>query len=138
MVGNERIIKFTTIEWLANWEFDRPIVILEPYIRYGFHNGEDLVEDLALTIAMDKEHNETTEDEDISREFAWRGWSIELLKGVVHLSSIIEKDEIKIVAKTALPYNGEKSVIFKVSGYLYEFYDGENGEIEFREIVNAV
>ncbi len=69
------------LEWHEeHWEFDRPIVILSPVIRYS-PNGESaeyMAEDLGIDACLDGE----IKDHDYTKEFEWRGWNIKYLNKV--------------------------------------------------------
>lgn len=62
----------------SHWEFDHPTVLLSPILRYSSNGDsiERMVEDLAIDGCVDGE----LESHDVSREFEWRGWSLNNLK----------------------------------------------------------
>lgn len=77
----ETPIRFLAMRWHEDWEFDYPTILLEPAIRYTEHytGPEGLIEDVAIDMSIDEEY---PKDEDVSREFEWRGWSIKNLRRV--------------------------------------------------------
>jgi len=81
VVNNNDVIEFVAISWDDGWEFDHPTVVLKPVIQYS-PNGdpcESLIEDMAINLSC----GDDLENEDISDEFEWRGWSLSRLKKVV-------------------------------------------------------
>lgn len=77
--GTELIVK--GLRWHeAGWEFDCPVMLLSPVIRYS-PNGEsieEMVESLLLGATID----EKLETHDYSKEFDYRGWRLAYLNKV--------------------------------------------------------
>lgn len=77
--GTELIIR--GLRWYEeSWEFDCPVLLLSPVIRYS-PNGESIeamVEDLGLDASID----EKLENHDCSKEFEWREWNFNYLNRV--------------------------------------------------------
>jgi hypothetical protein len=68
------------LEWREDWEFDHPVVLLEPVKRYSPNgdSAEQMVENLCIDGAVDGE----IRDHDNDAEFRWRGWSWKRLAAV--------------------------------------------------------
>lgn len=109
MVAQKRIeminkpIRFLACSWCMDWEFDRPCLVLEPFIRYGFRSPQSLIEDLVVDICTSLEKNIQLADEDISLEFQWRGWNLEELKEKVE--AVLKRDCVNLKKyKTMMVY----------------------------------
>lgn len=79
-------VRFLAVEWREPWEFDHPTAVLEPVFRYS-PNGtspESMTEDAAIDICLDAEKGRPTRagmhPSDV-KEFAWRGWDVDELRG---------------------------------------------------------
>lgn len=77
-------VRFRAVEWREDWEFDHPSCLLLPVVRYS-PNGDDcerMIEEAAIDIAIGMETGKHARDEIVSREFEWRGWSMNRLRTV--------------------------------------------------------
>jgi hypothetical protein len=79
-------IRFVSLEWREDWEFDHPTVLLEPIRRYAptAISAGDMIEYEAINIAIAAEFGD---DVPLShpgdqKEFDWRGWTWEKLQDV--------------------------------------------------------
>ncbi len=82
-----RPVRFLALEWSEDWEFGHPAVVLEPVVRYSPDGGAvAMLEDLASDMCLDAEHGKAAEDEDVTREFTWRGWSLHRLRRKAQLA----------------------------------------------------
>lgn len=111
------IITVDGLRFDADWEFDCPVLILRPVIKYS-PNGESIdsmIEDLCIDAAIDEE----IVSEDVSREFEWRGWNINYFKRV-----FVQALKGKNFPKRK--YEAERQKI--------KFYRNSQGELEFIKI----
>lgn len=114
------MIRFLACSWSMSWEFDRPCMVLEPYIRYGFSSPKKLIEDLVIDMCVSLEKNTLLSDEDVSLEFQWRGWNLEELKH--QAEAILRRNCTKLKYKNLIVYE--------------EFYTftNKNGRIIIEEV----
>lgn len=116
-------IRFLAIEWTEpSWEFDHPTVVLKPAIRYSpsGDSAEGMIEDLAIDMCpYAGEARWELSDEDVSHEFAWRGWSISNLKRVA-----------------AQCLRGKRFPVknYRVTETWIKFHPDEDGDITFTEV----
>lgn len=77
-VGTNFIVR--GLRWNEDWEFDCPVLLLSPFIRYSpcGETIEHLVEDLGIDASLDGE----VKSHDYSKEFEWRGWKLDYLNKV--------------------------------------------------------
>jgi len=71
-------IRFLSVTWDARWEFDRPVLLLEPVQRYSFTSTDEIIEDAIvdlLTADDDGEGIAKNFDPGSIREFKWRRWN---------------------------------------------------------------
>lgn len=114
-------VRFLAVEWREDWEFDHPSCLLLPVVRYS-PNGdscEQMIEDAAIDIALDLETGKSTLDEIVSREFEWRGWSLDRLRTVARQA--LRGRQFPMKAYRAV----EQSIVFERN---------TEGEVEFREV----
>lgn len=75
-----RPIRFVAVQWVEDqWDHDHPTLLLEPMIRYS-PNGqsvERMIEDAVEEIGEAFRQGIKLEDEDVTKEFDWRKWSID-------------------------------------------------------------
>lgn len=75
------VIEFICLSWTeAQWEFDHPVVVLKPILKYS-PNGDgrdNMIEDMAFDLCC----GDDIKDEDCAEEFKWRHWNIKTLNKV--------------------------------------------------------
>lgn len=118
-------IRFVCVRWDDGWEFDCPVVLLEPVIRYSPNgcSSENMIEDACEDIILEldgylgKVNTLGSSDEDVSREFGWRGWSL---------------DNLRKTADSILSGKGPKRTKYRVTETWRQFVKAENddGELE--------
>ena len=111
--GTEIIVK--VLEWHEGWEFDHPILVLSPVIRYS-PNGESaeyMAEDLGIDLCVDGK----AENHDYTSEFEWRGWKLDYLNKVYSQARKGKK----------FPKKCHKATEYRLRFFL----DGEIGQLEF-------
>ncbi len=126
-------IRFVTIEWREDWEFDHPTALIEPVVRYSPNGNppESMIEDAAIDIVCDMDQNVSTplSYPGDAKEFAWRGWDLEKIRAVAE--SYLKGD--KVPFGTGYVCVVEQYVTFfyhSDEGWIFDFDDEKEKAVE--------
>jgi len=117
MIALDNPVRFLALSWVEpGWEFDNPVVLLEPTVRYSDEGHTDtIIEDAQIEICLALESGEQITDEDVAKEFEWRGWKLSRLKRVAR--EVLNGKEFPVRG-----YHAEEQIV--------RFVRGVNGEVE--------
>lgn len=117
--------RFLALQWdEEDWEFDRPVVLLEPVVKFAFTDCENVIEDAIIEACLALETGDAFIDEwdqaSLREEFAGRGYDLAQLRIIA----------AALLADPGAKVGQEKSYLALEKTFTFVSEDGEVEAVE--------